>query len=445
MIRLPRHLPTLIILTAVSMFGFYSLSVVLRGAGNRIVKLYDNYNVNVERYDRLHGPPIETRGYEFETKPIPVNWRNLSDDQVHSLSALGKRLLSVGDISEVKNVPKDPAKEYLIVVWKHGPFLERRHLKHFTNDASSPWEDCSVNNCRLSYDSGDVEEADAVLIHLHKTTGVKDLPDKVKPEKRMKQRWVFLTDESPLHTFLAGGQSISSYNGLFNWSMSYRMDSDVPVPYGRTVMMIQRNSSTDTQKYTKAKTKLVAIMGSNCGGSNKRWDYAARLKVALAERMDAYGHCLKGDTKSCPGHFTKDCEALDDYKFYLAFENSNCREYLTEKPFWHGYRKHAVPVIMGASRENCRQLLPPKSYIHVDDFANPATLADYLLYLDTNDQEYSKFHAWRNQFDVLNEHGYFQSTSRHYCRLCEALNYNDPSVKVYNHLEDFWSKTKDCW
>ncbi|XP_046740656.1 4-galactosyl-N-acetylglucosaminide 3-alpha-L-fucosyltransferase FUT6-like [Diprion similis] len=443
MIRLPRHLQTFVILIAASLFAIYSLTVVLHGAGNRIVKLFDSYNNDAEIY---RGTVEIGGGIEFEAKPIPFNWRNLSDDQVRSMSALGKRLLSVGDITEVNNVPRDPAKGYLIVVWKHGPFLERRHLKHFTNVISSPWEDCSVNNCRLSYDSEDVEDADAVLIHLHKTTGVKDLPDIVKPEKRMKQRWVFLTDESPLHTFLSGGQSISSYNGLFNWSMSYRIDSDVPVPYGRTVrMMNQRNSSAGSSKDVKTKTKLVAIMGSNCGGSNKRWNYAAKLKEALSERMDAYGHCLNGDTKTCPGHFAKDCEALEDYKFYLAFENSNCKEYLTEKPFWHGYHKHAVPVIMGASRENCRQLLPPDSYIHVDDFANPATLADYLLYLDQNHEEYSKFHAWRNHFYVVNEHGYFQSNSRHYCRLCEALNYNDPSVKVYNHLEEFWSKTKDCW
>ena len=26
-------------------------------------------------------------------------------------------------------------------------------------------------------------------------------------------------------------------------------------------------------------------------------------------------------------------------RFYLAFENTNCREYITEKMFWNAYQK----------------------------------------------------------------------------------------------------------
>ena len=31
------------------------------------------------------------------------------------------------------------------------------------------------------------------------------------------------------------------------------------------------------------------------------------------------------------------------YKFVLAFENSNCEDYVTEK-IWHAYAAHAIPM-----------------------------------------------------------------------------------------------------
>ena len=42
---------------------------------------------------------------------------------------------------------------------------------------------------------------------------------------------------------------------------------------------------------------------------------------------------------TCGGHFMRDCPDLDDYKFYLAFENSLCSEYITEKLWWNSFSK----------------------------------------------------------------------------------------------------------
>ena len=226
--------------------------------------------------------------------------------------------------------------------------------------------------------------------------------------------------------------------------MTYRMDSDIPVPYGRTVLSetFRKQSFFDTK--LKRKKKLLAVMGSNCAGSNGRWNYIYELKLLLGKEFDIYGKCLGGDTTTCPGHFDRDCEALNDYKFYLAFENSNCREYLTEKVFWNGYEKFAIPVIMGAPREDCERLLPPDSFLHVSNFSSPSTLANYLKYMHKNYDEYYQFHEWRRRYKVINEHGYFGSVSRHFCRVCEALHYNSVKRNVYGDLESFWSKKRDC-
>ena len=94
---------------------------------------------------------------------------------------------------------------------------------------------------------------------------------------------------------------------------------------------------------------------------------------------------------TCAGHFMRDCPDLDDYKFYLAFENSLCSEYITEKVWWNSYSKvviakrsikdvngfpqGAVPIVMGALTEmDYSKLAPPNSYLHVDQFEGPKQL-----------------------------------------------------------------------
>ncbi|KZC13922.1 PREDICTED: alpha-(1,3)-fucosyltransferase 7-like [Dufourea novaeangliae] len=373
---------------------------------------------------------------------VPQKERNFSDVQINRMTLLGRWLLSSeGSVPPTTiNTKREP---YLILIWMHGKFLERRHIKRFTKKKFSPWQNCSVTKCMLTYRSRDIAIADAVIFHLHLTKDISELPAR----QHRRQRWIFLTDESPMHTFLYGNQQISEYNGLFNWSMSYRMDSDIPVPYGRVVRRSRLNSGIANfpkDFIKKSKTKLVAVMGSNCAGIKRRWKYVSELKSILRNELDIYGKCLTGNVTACPGHFDRDCEALNAYKFYLAFENSNCKEYITEKVFWNGYHKLAIPIIMGAPKKDCEQLLPPHSFLHVSDFANPTTLVNYILYLNRHDDKYLEYHEWRKYYKVINEHGYFGSSSRHYCRVCEALHYNSPTVKVYEDIESFWDKHRDC-
>jgi hypothetical protein len=69
---------------------------------------------------------------------------------------------------------------------------------------------------------------------------------------------------------------------------------------------------------------------SNCGERNTRQKYAQELQKYIP--VDIYGKC---GTKKCPRSTETECfEMLNrDYKFYLAFENSICKDYITEKFF----------------------------------------------------------------------------------------------------------------
>ena len=72
--------------------------------------------------------------------------------------------------------------------------------------------------------------------------------------------------------------------------------------------------------------------------------------------------------------------------FYLSFENSICKDYVTEK-FWR-FKKLIVPVVM--KREIYQNIMPDGSYIAASDFKSPKELADYLYKLALNEEEYLK-------------------------------------------------------
>ncbi|XP_060521798.1 4-galactosyl-N-acetylglucosaminide 3-alpha-L-fucosyltransferase FUT6-like [Cylas formicarius] len=362
----------------------------------------------------------------FDSQTVE-EWRALRNN-LKSLSKLGEVLFQNAP------EPKIIDSTFQILVWKYGPTIENRHLKHFSDQRIDPFEGCPVRNCNITYDDEAITTADIVIMHLHRFNGKQDLPTRT----RLDQIWAFLTDESPLHTFLNGNVKLDDFDGLFNWSMTYRMDSDIPVPYGRTALKEPFDSQVEV-RLDKRRDVLVAILGSNCQGTNHRWKYVAELQKHI--QVDVYGGC--GRKKECPGHFQSDCQAIDDYLFYLSFENSNCDEYITEKLWWNAFHKNSIPIVMGSDKKNYRKILPPQSYINVDDFASPSALAQNLLRLNKTG-DFKSFYRWKANFQVLNEHGYFKSKSYHYCRICQALNYNNKTTKVYDHLTDFWSIQENC-
>ena len=89
------------------------------------------------------------------------------------------------------------------------------------------------------------------------------------------------------------------------------------------------------------------------------------------------------------------------YKFYLAFENSNCRHYITEKFFYNALQFNMIPIVMGAKRKDYENVAPYKSFIHVDDFENPLQLAEYLKKLDANDKLYNEYFQWKGTGEII--------------------------------------------
>jgi alpha-1,3-fucosyltransferase len=135
-------------------------------------------------------------------------------------------------------------------------------------------------------------------------------------------------------------------------------------------------------------------------------------------QVDVYGKC--GGLK-CKSYKNKtvnrfsECDRQDlsrDYLFYLAFENSICTDYITEK-FYDTLKNDLEPVVLGAGPYD--QWIPKSGFIDVKDFSNVKQLTDYLLYLSQNSTAYNAYFKWKKYIK-------FERAKRNICDMCIQLN-----------------------
>ena len=202
---------------------------------------------------------------------------------------------------------------------------------------------CPVTNCELTSDRSRLNEAELVLCHMREINGENNLP-KTRPKS---QRWVFVLLESPVHGSVG---NFSSYNGFFNLTATYRIDSDFSHYYDGSSGMVWQDNSQNFDKnrdFFSDKLKEVAAVVSNCRAKNRRLEIVKQLNESI--QVDLFGKC----GEKCPEKFSDgkvaDCKQVlgREYKFYLAFENSFCKDYITEK--FHGILRYdIIPVVFGS-------------------------------------------------------------------------------------------------
>ena len=222
----------------------------------------------------------------------------------------------------------------------------------------------------------------------------------------------------------------------YNMIASYRLDSDIHVPYGYTTRIAPNQSQPElfTSKDYERKHKSVAWIVSHCPTASHREDYVKQLQEYI--NVDVYGKC---GTLECPQD-QKDCffDISKNYYFYLSFENAISKDYLTEKIF-RTLRYPILPVVFGGA--NYSQFLPPNSFIDARQY-EPKSLALYLKYLMKNEQEYRKYFEWKKEYEV---HRLFLDGIL--CKTCEYIENNKQILhskngSTYNQL---YEPSKSFW
>ncbi|XP_068749382.1 3-galactosyl-N-acetylglucosaminide 4-alpha-L-fucosyltransferase FUT3-like [Montipora capricornis] len=293
---------------------------------------------------------------------------------------------------------------------------------------------CGEQICKFTHKQRELEVSDAVVFHGRDLPSVSHMKN-IEKRKPSKQRWVFYVLESPINTHL----HFASLNGLFNWTMTYRIDSDIFLPYGYYTRsrLNPDEISSETTNYADGKDKLAVWISSHCGTLR---DKVVRKLLKYIE-IDIFGSCARqfNQHEPCRKSSPECTKKLQRYKFYFAFENSFCVDYITEKYWDIPLNQNIVPVVMGGASYENEQLAVPGSFINVANFDSVEALANYLLYLNTNNTAYNEYFWWKKEFKVLSK--VWDSWP---CRLCHALNNSSLPSKVYNNMDDFWGWAKNC-
>jgi alpha-1,3-fucosyltransferase len=307
-------------------------------------------------------------------------------------------------------------------------------------------QNCPVNRCEINTNRTErpLENYDAIVVVFHDeliTSYELKMPE-FPNGRNPNQRLVFLTQEPP--PSLKRYYNTSQLTHFFNWTMTYRMDSDIPLLYGRILPKetaprnpeeikryreVARNiSKISLKSELHNKTKAIAWMVSHCKTHGEREKYVEELRKYVD--VDIYGTCGNGKF-SCKRHgmyFSEPhCNKVIEstYKFYLSFENSLCKDYVTEK-FFKILDLYMVPIVYGGA--DYTQHAPMHSYIDARQF-KPKELATYLKQLDVDDALYNEYFWWKDHYRV---EFISESTSRHgFCGLCQKLHDIQTELKSF--------------
>jgi alpha-1,3-fucosyltransferase len=363
------------------------------------------------------------------------------------------------------------------------PFVDYQcpETRCFAQPATIPTQHRVANNSQY----------DAVLISAHAQDfhfgeRLKDIKSWRKPH----QRFVFVNMESQAYNI----QNLEAMRSFFNWTMTFKWNSDIPRPYGwfQPNESVSESSSaaaphfasrppTEWKPYNEQEflsTTLanhrdderfhalarrpgkVAWIVSHCATESLREEYVSKLRQYIP--VDQFGTCGPttrggGPTSTCdikysitePDNCTRYVE--QNYKFYLAFENQLCNDYVTEKFF----RRMENMIVITLGQANYTAIAPPHSSLNVFDFATPKALADYLHQLDQNDAQYLSYFWWKDHYQVHHPGGSSSTSSTStsstlnnfghaMCQLCSKLHDEKEPPKVYEDLYGWWRGDAEC-
>lgn len=324
----------------------------------------------------------------------------------------------------------DP-KDKLILVWV--PFFSDPYYAFGGGDNEAFKEaGCEVTDCVIVPDHRKLplERYDAVLFHGFEYY----VALYGKPQVRTsKQLYVYMNLESEMH-----GEIPWYQRDFFNLTMTYRLDSDIPWtyfsvidkwsdevvapsldPFWDKVRAPEEGSEAekDIKELIEGKTGAVAWVASNCNSDSGREEYVAELQKYI--QVDVFGRC---GPLTCPRTKNEDCTRTlgRKYYFYLAFENSLCVDYMTEK-LVTALGSGAVPVVLSGA--NLTRFLPPRSYLDARKL-EPKLLASTMKQLMSNRLLYEPYLWWTTRYEVQGRRNNWAKGKHPFCTLCATLHGN---------------------
>ena len=269
--------------------------------------------------------------------------------------------------------------------------------------------------CEITTDETRAGEASVLVFNSHVKSGW--------PRVRFQnQTYVHLLTErpGPWQRWLA------DYDDRINLTWNYRVDADIS-----TRQIVQYNDSSDIKDYVPriplaSRSKSVVWLVSHCNASSERDEYANELAKHID--IDVYGRCAM---RACPKDNDTLCLELFErnYKFYLAFENKICKDYITEK-FYKVLQRELIPIVLGGG--DYASAGPPYSYVDVKDFESPKALAHYLHHLSNDHEDYYAYFKWKSRYKLRSLEGHRS------CTLCNVAHNSSLWRPAHKHYYNWW-------
>ena len=137
--------------------------------------------------------------------------------------------------------------------------------------------------------------------------------------------------------------------------------------------------------------------------------------IGITRRCDSDKIDKKTGKKVAPAKCGKHA-VLRRYPFYLAFENSNEDDYVSEKIF-HALEAGVLPIYLGAA--NVEEFVPPHSVVRAAAFSGAEELAEHMQQLLREPERYLEYFRWKKQKLPASFQRKFGFVATHAkCRLC---------------------------
>lgn len=309
-------------------------------------------------------------------------------------------------------------KRYIYLYTQESWFSISKVNRHFSY--------CLHNNCQLTKNEKFSQTADAIIFHIPYGRFRLKYPPISRKDRREHQPWIAMHHESPSNMDISLLLT-DEWNHAFNWSMSYRFDADIQIPYGALTQRkqaVHKNYSAIMLK----KRKMAIWFVSNCNPESKR-DVLVQVLQSNGIQVDIFGRCGKGRTK--------ETDIIDEYMFYFAFENSLCEDYITEK-FFARFDCNIILVTYGGADYN--NLLPKGTYINAANFKNATYLAKFLLNLAADNNRYMQMLKVKDKYSATEN---LELSWRYgMCELCDRVNNINKYRRTHFFLSTFLNKSQ---
>ena len=189
-------------------------------------------------------------------------------------------------------------------------------------------------------------------------------------------------------------------SGNVNVFMSYDHRSDIFLPYGMFRHHELEQAAFDA-RFGERSNLAVGVI-SNCEAKD-RLRIVHELRQHFTVNIFGDGGCSNVEHHpACGGWNNGACfpELAKTYKFYVAIENTDCVDYITEKVWRNALRAGMVPIVYG-KRTNYAAHMVPGSYINCADYDSIAACAKHIQYVGDSESAYNSYHAWRVAYEVV--------------------------------------------